>query len=124
MTNAYVKIENMYYKGKEVFYKKPINTDLQKAIIYDDTIEYYYKNTEIDEDPKYLGKFKSFKKYQSNLYYDNCDYIIIEFENDNIFENKKENIYYKTIPNTDADENMCIIEEMMYDNIYPVYYKK
>jgi hypothetical protein len=114
----------MYYKGKEVFYKKPINTDLQKAIIYDDTIEYYYKNTEIDEDPKYLGKFKSFKKYQSNLYYDNCDYIIIEFENDNIFENKKENIYYKTIPNTDADENMCIIEEMMYDNIYPVYYKK
>ena len=120
-TYIYTPVETIYYKGKEVFYKQPINTELHKATKYTNNYEYYYKNTEIDENPKYLGKFRSFGKYRSDSYFDDRDYTVIEFEKDIVFENKIDNIYCKGI--LDSDENMGIIEDITYD-IYPIYYKR
>ena len=125
MQTIYVKVENIYYKEKEVFYKQPINTELHKATEYNSNYLYYYKENDNDTDEisnKYLGKFKSFSKYRSDSYFDDTNYDVIEFEKDIIFENKKENIYCKGIPDSD-DENMYIIIEGMTYDIYPLYYK-
>lgn len=116
----YVKIETMTYKGKEMFYKEPIHTELHKAKKYTHNYEYYYKKTE-EEPLTFLGKFRSYRKYRSDSYFDDRDYTMIDFEKESIFENKRENIYCKGIP--DSDENMCIIEDMLYEE-YPVYYQK
>jgi len=118
--SIFVKIDKMYYQGKEVFYKKPINTELHIATEFSKIIyEYYYKEKE--EEPRYLGKFEGNGMYCGNPYWDDYDYPIIKFEKENVFENKKENIYCKGIP--DSDENMCIIEDMMYEE-FTVYYRK
>lgn len=115
----YVKIDKILYKGKEVFYKKPINTELHIATEFSKNYEYYYKENE--EEPRYIGKFIEFGMYGGNPYWDNYDYPIIKFKKENIFENKKEKIYCKGIP--DSDENMYIIEDMEYEG-FPVYYQK
>jgi hypothetical protein len=117
----YIKIDFITYKRKEVFYKKPINTELHKATEYTNNYEYYVKETESDENPKYLGKFIEFSMYRGSSYYDDCNYPIIVFEKGNVFENKKENIYCKGIPN--SCENLDLIEDMYYDD-FPLYYKK
>jgi hypothetical protein len=59
--------------------------------------------------------------YGGNPYWDNYDYPIIKFEKENIFDNKTEFIYCKGIP--DSNDNMCIIEDMEYEE-FPVYYQK
>lgn len=119
--SIYVNIENMSYKGKEVFYKKPINTELHKAVEYNHHYEYYYKETETDENPRFLGKFQVFRKYRSSSYFDDYDYPIIVFEKDNIFEDKKDKIYCKGIP--DSDNNKIAIKYMTYEG-FPLYYQK
>ena len=117
--SIYVKIETMSYQGKEVFYKKPINTELHAATEFSNNYEYYYKENE--EEPKYLGKFEGNGMYGGNPYWDDYDYPIIKFENKNVFENKKIYIYCKGIP--DSDENMVIMVDIEYDG-FPVYYQK
>jgi hypothetical protein len=116
----YVKIETMSYKTKQVFYRKPINTELHLATEFSRNYEYYYKE-ETDVEPKYLGKFEGKGMYGGNPYWDNYDYPIIKFEKENIFDNKTEFIYCKGIP--DSNDNMCIIEDMEYEE-FPVYYQK
>jgi hypothetical protein len=116
----YVKIENISYKGKEVFYRKPINIEMHLVTEISKNYEYYYIEYTTKE-PKYLGKFIEFGMYGGNPYWDNYDYPIIKFEKDNIFENKKQYIYGRGIP--DVDENMFIIEDMVHQG-FPVYYEK
>lgn len=116
----YVKIENMSYKGNEVFYRKPINTELHIATEFSKNYEYYYKE-ETDVEPKYLGNFEGKGMYGGNPYWDNYDYPILKFEKENIFDNKTKFIYCKGIP--DSDENRILIENMIYEG-FPVYYQK
>jgi len=118
MDMIYIQIDNMSYQRKKVFYKKPINTQLHKATEYTNNYEYYLKQT--DENYKYLGKFIEFTMYHSSSYYDDNNYPIIAFEKENVFENKKENIYCKGIPNS---ENFILIEDMCYGE-FPLYYQK
>jgi len=118
----YVKIETISYKGKEVFYRKPINIEIHLVTEFSKNYEYFYKEKEeVDVEPKYLGKFIEFGMYGGNPYWDNYDYPIIKFEKDNVFENKKQYIYGRGIP--DSFENMFIIEDLEHDG-FPVYYKK
>ena len=116
--SIYVNVDSMSYKGEKVFYKKPINIELHKATEYTSNYEYYYK--ENDETLKYLGKFIEFGMYRSDSYYDDTNYPIIVFQNENIFENKKEKIFCKGIPET-IDNNMIAIKDMMYEG-FPLYY--
>lgn len=115
----YLKTDNIRYKGKEVYYRKPINTELHKATEYNENYEYYYKG--VNEKLVVLGKFVTLRKYRSDSYFDDCDYPIIVFDTDFVYETKKENIYCKGIP--DSDENRILIEDMEYEG-FPVYYQK
>ena len=118
--DIYVKIETMSYKRKEVFYRKPINTELHIATEFSKNYEYYYKE-ETDVEPKYLGKFEGNRMYRGSFHFDDYDYPVLIFEKENIFDNKTKFIYCKGI--TDTDENMVLIEDMEYDG-FPVYYRK
>jgi len=71
----YVKIDKMIYKGKEVFYRKPINTDMHLATEFSKNYEYYYKE-DTTKEPKYLGNFIEFRMYRSSPYFD--EYILFE----------------------------------------------
>jgi hypothetical protein len=118
----YVKIDKIIYKGKEVFYRKPINIEMHLATEFSKNYEYFYKEKEDeDEKIKYLGKFIEFGMYGGNPYWDNYDYPIIKFEKDNVFENKKQYIYSRGIP--DSADNMVIMEDIEYEG-FPVYYEK
>jgi len=110
----------MSYKGNEIFYKKPINTELHQAIEISKNYEYYYKEHEKEESPKFLGKFIEFRMYRSSGYYDDTNYPIIVFEHDFIFENNKRNIYAIGIP--DSNENKILIHGMDYEG-FLVYYQ-
>ena len=39
----YLKTDTIRYQGKEVYYRKPINTELHQATEYNHHYEYYYK---------------------------------------------------------------------------------
>ena len=116
----YLKVNNFSYKGKEVYYRKPINTELHKATEYNEYNQYYYKTSETNK-IVLLGNFIEIRKHSSNCYFDDCDYPIIVFEKDFVYETKKENIYCKGIP--DSDENVVLINDMNYEG-FPVYYRK
>ena len=120
--SIYLKIDNMSYEGKEIFYKKPINTELHVATEFSKHYEYFYKEIETDENPKYLGKFVEKRMYRSSCHFDEYDHPILAFENENIFDNKTKFIYCKGIP--DLGKNiMHVIDNMAYEN-FSVYYKK
>jgi len=117
----YLKTDTIRYQGKEVYYRKPINTELHQATEYNDHYVYYYKQTVNNGPLVFLGKFVELRKYRSDSYFDDHDYPIIVFEKDFVYETKKENIYCKGIP--DSDENMILIDNMNYEG-FPVYYQK
>ena len=110
----------MNFQGYEMYYRKPINTELHAVMEISKNYEYYYKENE-EEELKYLGKFIERRMYRSSSYFDEYDYPIISFEKDNVFENKIKFIYCKGIP--DTDENKILIKDMMYES-FPVYYQK
>jgi len=116
----FIKIDKMYFQGYEIYYRKPINTELHAAMEISKNYEYYYKENE-EEQPKYLGKFIECRMYRSSSYFDEYDYPIIVFEKDNVFENKKKFLYCKGIP--DTDENKILMEDMVYEGL-PIYYQK
>lgn len=120
-SSIYVKIDKMSYRGKEIFYKKPINTELHRATEMTKNYEYFYKEIETDENPKHLGKFVEKRMYRSSCHFDEYDHPILAFETENIFDNKTKFIYCKGIP--DSDENKVIIDDMEYGG-FPVYYQK
>ena len=117
----YIKIDTIRYQGKEVYCRKPINTELHQATEYNDHYVYYYKQTVNNGPLVFLGNFVELRKYRSDSYFDDHDYPIIVFDKDFVYETKKENIYCKGIP--DSDKNMILIENMDYEG-FPVYYQK
>jgi len=121
-TFIFLKIDNITYKGKTVYYKKPILTDLHKATEFTENYEYYYTENETPtiETSKYIGKFLEFSKFNNGNPFDDRDYPIFVFEKDKVFDNKTDYIYCKGIP--DTDENMIKIDDISY-NEFPIYCK-
>jgi len=123
--HTFIKIENLKYKGFELYYKKPVDVNLRKATIFNNDYNYYYKSG--DEPIKLLGYFKGICKVNLGCPFSEYDYDVYNFDNDKIFYTKKEFIYCSEIPYSkhDNDNNtFFIIEEMFYLELYPVYYKK
>lgn len=119
MSFMYINIDEIKYNGLLIYYKKEINTELQKAKILNDKYLYYYKFSNL-EDMRQLGKFIGREKISTYSYSNDYDYEIYKFEKENIDCNKLDLIYCIGIP--DCDENMIQIEGITYQE-YPVYYK-
>ena len=117
MTAVYIKIDILQYKGKQLFYKKQISTELKPVTEFSDN--YFYYNIQADKITP-LGKFKQMGKHRTNLLYNDYDHETYEFENDIVFTINKHTIFCTGIPHSDA--NMVPIEELFYKD-YPVYYK-
>jgi hypothetical protein len=109
----------MKYKGFEMYYKIPVNIEIQKAYVFSDKYTYYYK-TESSDNMQLLGKFKYMGKVSCNSYHHDYDYDAYFFDTTHILTNKKSCIYCCVI--SDSEENMVPIEDTTYGT-YPVYYK-
>jgi len=130
MSFIFWKIDNFFYKGNQLFYKKQMEMDqkekdqkeknLYKATEFNDKYIYYYDNKEKGE-MKTLGKFiKKSKQFSSSLYHD-YDYDVYDFEKETVFCDKAEFIFCSVIP--ESDENMILIPDFLFSN-YSIYYKK
>ena len=122
--SIFIKVETLRYKGNVVYYRKPILVHMHKATEFNDKYHYYYreKNGENEVFPTHesIGKFVEFSKHWSGNPFDDRDYPVLVFENKTLFDNKINHIYCMGIP--DSDENMILVEDMMYEG-FPVYYK-
>ena len=116
---TYIKINNIKYKGYEVYYKKNIDNSMIKAITFNDNYKYFYKipNSEII---KSLGKYKGTKVINSECRYYDIDYYLYVFDNDNILRDNKDNIYCIELPI--VYDNMVLIEDLTYEK-YSLYYR-
>lgn len=119
MSYHFLKINKMKHKGFDVYYKMPVNLEIQQATIFNDKYTYYYK-TEGSDSMYVLGQFKTMGKVHCNSYHHDYDYDAYFFDTREIVTSKKSCIYCCVIP--DSEENMIPIEDTTYDN-YPVYYK-
>jgi len=125
MQHVYYKLlDSLKYKGFDLYYKKPIDTSMQKAVVFDDKYVYYYKcpHTNIQ---KSLGKYLGVGKRNTDIRSYDYDFEVYEFELDYIAFTSKSNIYCEGIPDLDNDglyDNMILMEKTFYMD-YPVYYK-
>jgi len=126
MTFNYVKIDNMFYKGFPIYYKKPINTVMQKATEFNDMYIYYYQSS-TEENIKLLGKFKEKGKINTKTPYCDYDYDVYEFDEGPIFCDKKYFIYCLPEIKQESEEKekeMFQVPELYYEKEeFSVYYK-
>jgi len=115
----FIQIDHMEYNGSEIYYKKPINSLIHKANIFNDKYIYYFKN-EGSEETKLVGKFIGPGKISSSSPYHDYDYDVYNFDMKQILCSKKQLIYCSGIP--DSEENMVLITNLNYQG-YEVYYK-
>jgi hypothetical protein len=121
MNYVYMKINNLKYKGFDLYYRTEINTTAEQATVFNDKYEYFYKSLYSDT-IKELGKFKVMSKRSSNLRYNDYDYDVYEFTNDYISCDEKKNIYCRGIAET--GDNMVQLEDMLYLDLHPIYYNQ
>ena len=116
------KIANITNNGYELYYKEPIDVQMQKATVMNSKYNYFYKSphkSPYNEDVLNLGTFKGLSKRSSNCRYDDYDYDVFEFsEYDYIACSEKRNLYCVGIPET--GENMVLLDGMLSQG-YPVY---
>ena len=120
MNYVYTKIPHLKYKGFDLYYRSEIDNKAHPATVFNDKYEYFYKspyNSEI----KQLGKFKGISKRSSNLRYNDYDYDVYEFTNDEIPISEEKNIYSRGI--VECGEYMVKIEGMVYIDMDGVYYR-
>ena len=118
MNVTYIKIDNIKHKGFNLYYKKEIDENMNKATRFNNNYKYFYKSPESNI-IKSLGLFKHIGKKSSGSRYCDIDYDIYQFEEDFVFFSKKDNIY--SIEQSVCYDNMVLIEDMFYlEN--PVYY--
>ena len=118
-TIHFIQLDFMQHNEFEMYYKKPINSSIHKANIFNDKYIYYLKNAN-SEELKTLGKFIGIGKISSCSRYHDCDYDVYNFDNEQILFSKKHLIYCSGIP--DSEENMVFIQNISYKG-YEVYYK-
>lgn len=143
MNFIFIKINNIKYKGFDIYYKKIVENyitdinnitdmnNIEKATIFNNNYIYYYKDNNISNvDFKKLGKFKCMNKMNSRLLYHDFDYDVYEFEEDNVFSNKIEFIY--SVPISESSKDMILIEDFTFTedntennslNKFEVYFK-
>jgi hypothetical protein len=118
MDFVYIKLENIKYAGKRVYYQSPIDTSIHKANVFSQHYEYFYKE---DHDIEYrsLGGFRDFGNSRScsHAYYD-FDYIIYFFDGGSVEETKREYIYCRGIPEDCV--HLELVKNMTYLE-YPVF---
>ena len=125
MNYFFYKIDNIKYKGFDIYYKKLIDNEMHKATEYNDKYIYYYKESKNIKELE-LGKFKIINKMNSRLLYHDYDYDVYEFESGQVFSDKLNFVY--SIAISDSDENMILIEDITFtenitmDNL-EIYYK-
>jgi hypothetical protein len=91
MEITYIKIDNIKYKGFELYYKKELDNIMTKATIFNSNYKYFY----ISPDSivvKPLGYFKHIGKKSSNCRYNDFDYDIYQFDEDFVLCSKKDYI--------------------------------
>lgn len=115
----FVLIDNIKYKGYNLYYKKPIDVSIHTATEFNDKYIYIYKDPYTKITPKTLGKFIRMSKRSSNCYWDDHDYEVYEFTNGYIPVSDKDNICCHGV--SESDENMTLVEDMDYLG-FPVYY--
>lgn len=120
MSFAYYKINNITQNGLELYYKKPIDIAIHKAIVMDSKHFYYFKSQYVTE-YRALGQFNGLSKRSSNCRYNDYDYDVYEFTDDYISCSEKDNIYCIGIP--ESGEKMVKINGMLYQE-YQVYYQE
>jgi hypothetical protein len=116
-----MKINNLKYKGFDLYYRTEINTTAEQATVFNDKYEYFYKSLYSDT-VKELGKFKVMSKRSSNFRYNDYDYDVYEFTNDYISCDEKKNIYCRGI--AEKGDNMVQLEDMLYLDLHPIYYNQ
>jgi hypothetical protein len=119
MEITYIKIDNITYKGFELYYKKEIDNIMTKATIFDSNYKYFYKSPDSIV-IKNLGYFKYIGKKSSESRYYDFDYDIYQFDEDFVLCSNKDCIF--SIEQQIYYENMVLIEDMFYLK-YNVYYK-
>ena len=115
----FIQIDYMEHNGFEMYYKKPVNTCINKVNIFSDKYIYYLKNAN-SEEFKSLGKFIGVGKISSGSPYHDYDYDVYNFDKEQVLCSKKHLIYCSGIP--DSEENMVIIQNITYQG-FEVYYK-
>ena len=119
-TYVYHKIANITNNGCDLYYREPIDTSMQKATVMNGKYNYFYKSSNVNG-VRALGKFKCLGWRRSDCRYDDYDYEVFEFmENDHVASSDKDNIYCMGIAET--DKNMVPLAGM-FSQGFPVYYK-
>jgi len=116
--STYIKIDNLKYKGFDLYYKKEISNIMSEAIIFNDNYQYFYKepNSEV---VKQLGYYKGIINKSTGCRYHDIDYYVYIFSEEEVQNYNKMYIYSIEIPK--HYDNLILIEDMLYEN-YNVYY--
>ena len=121
MDFVYYRIKDIKYKGYNIYYKKPIDVNIQPAREFNDKYIYYYKSLWSDAKMELLGSFKGYGKRSSTNRNEDYDYDVLEFENDCVSW-ATERIYCTGISESDR-KNMIEVEDMLYQE-FSVYYEE
>jgi hypothetical protein len=116
---TYIKMNDIKYKGYQVYYKKSIDNIMTKATEFNEHFKYFYKQSDSIV-IKSMGKYKGYKIVSSECRYYDGNYHIYEFEEGNISTDKKECIYCIEIPI--IYNNMILIDDITYEQ-YSLYYR-
>jgi len=116
--STYIKIDNLKYKGFDLYYKKQISNIMSEAIFFNDNYQYFYKDPN-SKVVKPLGYYKGIINKSTDCRYYDIDYYVYDFSEGEVISNEKSNIY--SIEIAKQYDNMILIEDMLYEN-YDVYY--
>jgi len=119
-----IKIDDIKYKGFNVYYKQKINTDIRLARKFDGDCIYYQKISDVscNSKMKLLGKFITRSRKNLGTYSLDADYDVYQFENDYVFCDQSDKIYCTDIKNEVLTvENMIVIKDLYYQD-HLVYY--
>jgi len=117
---VYINIEKMTFNGRNLYYKKPINIKMHKAVEMSDKY-FYYKKISFSDSYIPLGKYKYKTVRSTNCRYDDYDYDVYQFTEDYINCDAIDIIYCTGIP--ESEENMVFLDNTYYLE-YPIYYNK
>lgn len=107
----YIKLEHMRYNQKRVYYQYPIDTTLQKAVVFSEHYDYFYKDAHSVE-MKPLGSFRGITTTSSGYSYFEGLQDIYLFDEDCIYSDNRDRLYCRGIP--ELPSNLEVVEGMTY----------
>jgi len=134
MEFVYIKIDNIKYCGKSVYYQRPIETRLHKAVVFGEHYDYFYDyephSCEESKDPeqpvsesymKPLGSFRGIGTQSSGYPFYTVDHDVYIFDEDSIHEYNRDRLYCRGIP--ESPVNLDYVVELTYLD-YSVFVSK